>query len=246
MVASALRRSPSARCEKFVGVTFDQQGLAADRWDDEYRTGRYVGEPPVAFVDRIGETVSASSVRRDGLYIGCGNGRNYVPLVERYGLDLVGLDISLAAIEDLGRRLPDRADRLIHGDLSALPPRRKFATVIAIQVFQHGSEDEAHRHMRAAMDVVEFGGLFCVRVNASTTQLEYPHDVIEKNEAGGYTVVYLSGPKAGLRVHFFGRPEIESLTARLKPVIPLARQRTHRKAPRQGHWDQWEGIWCRG
>lgn len=40
---------------KFVVMTSDPQGLAADRWDDEYRTGRYVGDPPVAFEDRIGK-----------------------------------------------------------------------------------------------------------------------------------------------------------------------------------------------
>jgi hypothetical protein len=32
-----------------------------------------------------------------GLYIGCGNGRNYIPLSEA-GLDLTGLDISVTAI----------------------------------------------------------------------------------------------------------------------------------------------------
>lgn len=55
-----------------------------------------------------------------GLCVGCGNGRNYLPLVDG-GLDLTGLDISAAAITQLTARAPDRRDRLVHGDLSALP-----------------------------------------------------------------------------------------------------------------------------
>jgi 2-polyprenyl-3-methyl-5-hydroxy-6-metoxy-1,4-benzoquinol methylase len=40
-----------------------------------------------------------------GLYIGCGNGRNYEPLV-RGGLDLTGLDISEVALGQLSARMP--------------------------------------------------------------------------------------------------------------------------------------------
>ena len=49
-----------------------------------------------------------------GVYIGCGNGRNYVPLVDR-GLDLVGLDVSLAAIRQLTARVPDLAPGRVMG-----------------------------------------------------------------------------------------------------------------------------------
>ncbi len=40
-----------------------------------------------------------------GLYIGCGNGRNYLPLAAA-GLDLTGLDISAPAITQLTARAP--------------------------------------------------------------------------------------------------------------------------------------------
>src|SRR5207248_3084522 len=70
----------------------------------------------------------------DGLYIGCGNGRNYLPLVDG-GLDLVGLDVSAAALAKLAERAPGRSERLIHGDLRALPPSASYRLVIGIQVF---------------------------------------------------------------------------------------------------------------
>jgi SAM-dependent methyltransferase len=214
------------------------------RWDDEYREGRYEGDPPVAFVQDI---IDAARIHRPpndvGLYIGCGNGRNYVPLVEA-GLDLVGLDISRSAVEQLSARLPDRrTSRLIHGGVSALPQGSTFGTVIGIQVFQHGTESEAQAHVRAAIDLVVPGGLFCVRVNAVGTEIEYAHTALTGSTGSGLTVRYDQGPKRDLTIHFFARDEIERLTERLLPILPLRIHRTHRQMPSAGHWDQWEGIW---
>src|SRR5581483_11929548 len=166
-----------------------------ERWDDEYRAGRYGGEPPVPFVRDIVEAARAHRSPTDlGLYIGCGNGRNYVPLVDA-GLDLIGLDVSRTAIDQLASRLPRRKSRLIHGDVSALPRDSTFGTVIGIQVFQHGTEAEAQRHFRAALDLVMPGGLFCVRVNAVGTEIEYAHTVVAGSAGSGWTIVYDEGPK---------------------------------------------------
>ena len=88
----------------------------AAAWDAEYAAGRYTGDPPAAFVRDI---VAAARERglRHGLYVGCGNGRNLLPLLDA-GLDLTGLDISPQAIAQLQARRPDRASRLITGDLA--------------------------------------------------------------------------------------------------------------------------------
>ncbi len=60
------------------------QGLAARRWDAEYRSGRYADDPPLPFVAEILATLDEHPALRDGvgLYVGCGNGRNYLPLVD--------------------------------------------------------------------------------------------------------------------------------------------------------------------
>jgi hypothetical protein len=60
-------------------------------WDAEYRDGRYSGEPPIAFVGTILETLRGEPALwpGPGLYVGCGNGRNYLPLVDG-GADLAG------------------------------------------------------------------------------------------------------------------------------------------------------------
>jgi hypothetical protein len=105
-------------------------------WDAEYAAGRYASEQPVPFACDIVSAARQAGAAH-GLYIGCGNGRNYLPLVAD-GLDLIGLDISAAAITQLTVRAPDRRDRLIHGNLRTLPAAAAYPLVIGIQVFQHG------------------------------------------------------------------------------------------------------------
>jgi SAM-dependent methyltransferase len=216
---------------------------ATGSWDAEYRAGRYAGEKPVAFVEDILEASRRVALPPGrGLYIGCGNGRNYLPLVAS-GLDLVGLDVSGVALEQLAERAPGR--ELVHGTLDALPAAAAFSIVIGIQVFQHGREREAHEHVAAALRRVLPGGLFCVRVNAVGTDLAHEHRIIERRNDGGFTVEYLSGPKRGLAIHFFAERELSRLVAGCEPLLPLRVAATERRPPESGRWLQWEGIWRR-
>jgi SAM-dependent methyltransferase len=216
----------------------------ASAWDREYAAGRYVGDPPVTFVrDILASAARADVLDRPGVDIGCGNGRNYVPLVEG-GLDLIGLDVSETAIRQLAARMPERAPRLIHGDLTTLPAGARYGIVVGLQVFQHGDRAACHRHVLAAQDLLAPGGLMAVRVNAVGTDIEFDHEVVEAGEGNGFTVRYLQGPKRGLLVHFFDRRELEALFAdRFNEDLPLRCDRTRRPRQGSGQWWQWEGIW---
>src|SRR5688572_17112100 len=91
--------------------------LLSLRWDAEYRRGRYAGEPPIQFAGTVVSILQQhpSILERGGLYVGCGNGRNYLPLVD-LGLDLLGLDVSPEAIRRLAERRPAQTLRLICED----------------------------------------------------------------------------------------------------------------------------------
>jgi SAM-dependent methyltransferase len=226
---------------EYPAAAWDGESAAA-AWDAEYAAGRYAGEPPVAFVRDILATAREAGLTR-GLYIGCGNGRNYLPLVAG-GLDLTGLDVSAAAIAQLSARAPDRRDHLVHGDLSVLPAEAGYPLVIGIQVFQHGDRAAAHAHIRAAQRRLMPGGLFCLRVNATATDVWPGHEVTEQHPDGGFTVRYLAGPKQGLLIHFFAGTELAALFAdRYTAVLPPRLQRTRREPPQPGQWSQWEAIW---
>ena len=213
----------------------------AASWDKEYAGGRYRDEPPVAFVTDILAAARRAGLT-SGLYIGCGNGRNYEPLV-RGGLDLTGLDISDVALRQLSARMPERRGSLVRGDLSALPEETRYGVVIGIQVFQHGHAEAAHAHLAAARARVAPGGLMAVRVNAAGTDIAFAHRVTGRND-DGVTIRYVAGPKAGLEIHFFGEAELRGLFAiGFEPVLPPRAQVTWRQPPEAGQWTQWEGIW---
>lgn len=213
----------------------------AAAWDAQYRAGRYRDEPPVAFTQDILAAARRTGAT-SGLYVGCGNGRNYLPLAGG-GLDLTGLDISAVALGQLAARAPSRRDRLICGDLTALPAGATWPLVIGIQVFQHGDRAAAHAHLRAAQQRVAPEGLFCLRVNATETGILPEHEVTETGPEGGFTIRYLAGPKQGLLVHFFAGAELDALLRGFTPVLPLRVQRTWRTPPETGQWSQWEAIW---
>jgi SAM-dependent methyltransferase len=223
--------------------------LTAARWDAEYRRARYANEPPLPFVERIVETLRAESSLSTGtgLYVGCGNGRNYLPLVDA-GLDLFGLDISPEAIKRLRERRPTLpSPRLICEDFRTFQPHRpQFDYVIAIQVFQHGVDADVTAYLAKVASVLRPGGLFFLRVNSASTQVYHAHTVLERHALGGFTVRYDDGPKRGLPIHFFSHAE---LLARLTPAfVPLMmpwEDVTMREAPKTGSWAQWETIWRR-
>ena len=222
------------------------RSLVAARWDAEYRRGRYAAEPALPFTTEIFAALHAASlVWNRGLYVGCGNGRNYLPLVQS-GLELYGLDLSPESLRQLAARGPARPSRLICADFREFATRRRFAYVIALQVFQHGVAADVARYFSQVRSLLAPGGLFFLRVNAASTRVRWAHSVIERNDLGGFTVLYEAGPKQGLPVHFYSRDELHDLTR--EGFAPVARPREDvavRDPPDAGRWVQWEATWKR-
>jgi trans-aconitate methyltransferase len=222
-------------------------GLTAARWDDEYRRGRYADEPPLPFVDTIVDLVRRHAPARDGvgLYVGCGNGRNFVPLVDA-GLDLHGLDVSAEALEQLAARRPGLGARLHVGDFREFQPPAALAYLIAIQVFQHGMAEDAAAYFARVAAVLPSAGLFFLRVNSAATQVGRRHAVIERGEDGGFSVRYLEGAKTGIAIHFYAGPELDRLTRdRFETLMAPREEITHRAPPQHGFWAQWEAVYRR-
>jgi SAM-dependent methyltransferase len=221
--------------------------LAARRWDEEYRRGRYAGEAPLPFVRTIVQVLRGSGLAggAPGLYVGCGNGRNYLPLVDA-GLNLYGLDLSAEALRQLAARRPGLSARLLQGDFQDLEPPGRLAYLIAIQVFQHGTQADAVRFFERVGTLLVPGGLFFLRVNSASTQVVRRHTVIEQAEHGGFSVQYLEGPKDGMAIHFYARSELDTLTrARFVTVADPREDIIHRAPPEHGFWAQWEAVYRR-
>jgi SAM-dependent methyltransferase len=222
-------------------------GPVSQRWDAEYRDGRYADEPPLPFVGTILSTLHdhPAVCGGVGLYVGCGNGRNFGALADA-GLTLWGVDISPEALAQLAARRPACAPRLACQDVLAFQPDAPFDYLVAIQVFQHGREAEVAAYFDRAAALLAPGGLLFLRVNAASTEVYHRHRVVERNRFGGFTVEYEEGPKRGLPVHFFARDELHALTSdRFRVVRELAEAVTRRVPPMTGRWSQWEAAWSR-
>ena len=219
----------------------------SESWDSEYRLDRYRSEPPVPFVDRILKVLGKRPRigKGKGLYVGCGNGRNYIPLLDA-GLDLLGLDVSGEALEQLKSNRSDVAPRLIHADFNEFDSDSLFDYMVAIQVFQHGTEETVRSMFAKAAGLLKGGGLFFVRVNSASTEVYYRHQMIERTDNGGFTVRYGDGPKAGLAIHFLSREELEDILGQwFRALGSVTEQVMLREAPKYGSWAQWEGVWVR-
>ena len=61
-----------------MGCSSDAGAGIARRWDAEYESGRYEGEPPIQFTNSIIRILRERGlVCRPGLYVGCGKGCNF-------------------------------------------------------------------------------------------------------------------------------------------------------------------------
>jgi len=221
--------------------------LAARRWDEEYRRGRYAAEPPLPFAGTIVDVVRRQPAAREGvgLYVGCGNGRNYLPLVDA-GLDLYGLDVSPEALRQLAARRPELSPRLLSGDFRDFEPPAAFAYLIAVQVFQHGTLADVTAYFARVAALLAPRGLFFLRVNSAATQVVRRHTVIERGGHGGFSVRYLEGPKDGMAIHFYTAAERDALTgARFETIGEPREEIIQRAPPERGFWAQWEAVYQR-
>lgn len=218
--------------------------LNTKRWNEAYEAGKYEGDPPVAFVGTIIESASGLGTKAQGLYVGCGNGRNFMPLVSA-GLNLDGIDISSTAITQLRERQPGLTNRLTVGDFLEFTPKAALDYIVAIQVFQHGNETEVNNYFKRARGLLKPGGLLYLRVNAIGTDIFHEHEVCERTTSGSQTVRYLDGPKKDMLIHFYSADELAALAAQHNFTItsPLMAVSEQRQAPKTGSWIQWESIW---
>jgi len=218
--------------------------MLAARWDAEYRQGRYAAEPPLPFVGQILAMLQEhqEAFEGAGLYVGCGNGRNYLPLVDA-GLQLYGLDLSPEALKHLTEQRSTLAPYLICEDFRHFQNAIPFSYLIAIQVFQHGNTADAATYFSKAAALLRPGGLFFLRVNSTTTRIYHAHTIVERNEQGGFTIQYQEGPKRGLHVHFYARDELYGLTQETFRVISEPHEDViQRMPPKTGTWSQWEMV----
>lgn len=155
---------------------------------------------------------------------------------------MTGIDISEQGINQLREKFPAHSDKF-HVTTVDKMPTAAWPLVVGIQVFQHGTREQAYEHIRQAQLRVQPGGLFAIRVNSAYTDIWPNYEIVGVNTGSGLTIRYLEGSKSGQCIHFFDNDELEELFTGWTPVLPLQLHSTRRLEPQPGQWSQWEGIW---
>lgn len=196
------------------------------------------------FVKTILEELGEAGKEQVGLYVGCGNGRNYIPLLEG-GLRIHGVDSSEVGIAQLIDRCPAAAGKVFVGDFESQTSARVFDYMVAIQVFQHGDEPRIQKYFANARDVLKPGGRLFMWVNSASTKPAHTFHEVDRNTLGGFTIAYDSGPKTGVNTHFYAQEELQDLAARFNFEITRAPVEViqQRITPGDGDFFQWETIW---
>ncbi len=220
-----------------------ENSLISKKWDKEYDAGRYQNEPPIEFISKIKQTIRKyqNIEQGNGLYVGCGNGRNYIPLVKS-DLNIVGIDISKVAIKQLEEKMPALSKKLHCVDFVNYNNKEPFDYIIAIQVFQHGTEKQIREYFEKVSQLLNPDGLLFLRVNSASTDIYFKHHIIETNSLGGITIRYLEGPKKDLDIHFYSIEELDVLCKDFDCIILPYENITKRDPPKTGTWSQWELI----
>lgn len=213
--------------------------LTITNWDRAYQQGKYDQEDAIPLVQDIIDTLNEHGLKEKlGFYPGCGNGRNFVPLLDA-GFNIEGSDISPVAIGQLKQRRPKA--KVIIDDFLTHGTKVSYAYLLSIQLFQHGDRSTVQRLFDKAYELLQPGGLFVLRVNSIHTQIVQKHDATERSPEGGFTIQYHSGQKTGLHVHFYSAEELYNLTReQYNVVLPLREE----FMPRDDgtYWVQWETI----
>ena len=215
--------------------------MISHRWNNQYNHGKYTNESPIEFVSDILDSLKTNGLDRElGLYLGCGNGRNYIPLRNK-NLNIFGIDISQSAISTLVDLYPKYAQDLQCTSITNFETNDKFAYIIAIQVMQHGDTRMINSYFDKINELLENNGMLFIRVNSISTEIYHKHTIIENKD--GLTVQYNKGPKQDLLIHFFTKSELERyITSRGMIVQYIHEVSIKRKPPKTGSWYQWELV----
>lgn len=213
--------------------------LATSNWDKAYLDGKYKDEPAIPLVhDIIAELNKRGFTDRLGLYPGCGNGRNFVQLIDA-GLKLEGNDISPVAVQQLKSRRPDAVVSV--ADFLTMPEHTQYWYLLSIQLFQHCNNATKVQLFDKAAALLQPQGLFVLRVNSVNTEIIEEYDLVEGSPDSGFTIRYKSGQKTGQYIHFYSDTELHQLTkGAFKVVMPLREDFTARSDGTR--WAQWETI----
>lgn len=135
------------------------------------------------------------------LDLGCGTGRNILPLVKA-DFNVWGIDISTRAIAEAKTRLQEehlQADIKVGDFYTTLPyPDDFFDGVLSIKAMHHARRNEIDNLIKELKRIMCIGGILMVEVPKKGRKSRWQFEEIEPD-----TVAPLAGPEKGIPHHVF-------------------------------------------
>lgn len=148
-------------------------------------------------------------IGRSVLDLGCGRGRNLIPLVER-GLDVVGIDLSSKGLEMASHELRRRGlhAALVQGSSHALPFRsQSFDFVVAMGTIHHNFWADIESSFAEVARVLRPGRCLFFKCRADDDNEQSREQVSDC----GRTAIDTAGSKRGIVQHYFSHEELQQL-----------------------------------
>lgn len=150
------------------------------------------------------------------LDLGCGIGRNAIPLAKE-GYFVTGVDISYLALQVAAKKIKVEGIKniiVLHNDITSLPfPSDHFDAVFSINVIHHARIKEIHQIVKEMRRVLCKNGVGMVTV---TSDKDYKYGKGRKIEKNTYELFEGSHGEVGIPHHFFDESEVKSLFKNFK------------------------------
>ena len=131
-------------------------------WDARFERGWQEGARPARFLVKFIEA-NREKLGKDVLDLGCGNGRNLLPLAKDPGFSATGLDLSAVGLEKAKNALAQAKTeaKLVQGESTALPFKDdSFDFVVSIGAIHHNTWENIQKSFQEAGRVLRDGQYF--------------------------------------------------------------------------------------
>lgn len=215
-----------------------QEKQIIENWNKSYETGKYTNSPMTSNVEKFYEDYLKNSEIKTIGFIGCGNGRNLIPLTKK-GFATFGIDLSDIALKQLKEKiaLENLNTEIQRSSFYNLPwGNKSLDCVIANNSLQHNDWRGAEKAFKEISRCLKKSGIAFVSVRSSKRNLPEQKIMINDN---GITFIPTNtlNQKFGIKIHHYTLEELEKLAVLSGLQIISAKE--IKKPPKNNNEKRW-------